>query len=163
MTQLSEMQSKFAAALMQADAPVPADITSHTGARPKKRFNVYRNNIYASLILVLEGRFPVVLGYCFLGVAIGAFAVVNADFLSTLPTREIIENGVSKNVPNFNAAVPIFVISYLPHGVIGITIDDRNLLLTGTVETRAQLAEFDTRISMLFSDTNTINWLTTTE
>ena len=60
MPPLSEMQSKFAAALMQADAPVPADITSHTGARPKKRFNVYRNNIYASLILVLEGRFPVV-------------------------------------------------------------------------------------------------------
>lgn len=51
----------------------------------------------------------------------------------------------------------------LPDGVIGITIDDRNLLLTGTVETRAQLAEFDTRISMLFPDTNTINWLTTTE
>ena len=51
----------------------------------------------------------------------------------------------------------------LPDGVIGITIDDRNLLLTGTVETRAQLAEFDTRINMLFSDTNTINWLTTTE
>jgi len=60
MPPLSEMQSKFAAALMQADAPVPAGITSHTGDRPKKRFNVYRNNIYASLILVLEGRFPVV-------------------------------------------------------------------------------------------------------
>ncbi len=77
-----------------------------------------------NMALFLNGmlRFPIVLGYCFLGVAIGAFAVVNADFISTLPTREIIENGVPKDVPNFNAAVPIFVLSYLPHGVIGLII-----------------------------------------
>lgn len=77
-----------------------------------------------NMALFLNGmlRFPVVLGYCFLGVAIGAFAVIHTDFISTLPTREIIAGGITKSVPNFNAAVPIFVLSYLPHGVIGLII-----------------------------------------
>lgn len=75
-----------------------------------------------NMALFLNGllRFPIVLGYCFMGVAIGAFAHINSSFLSALPTREVIENGVIQHVPNFNTAVPIFVINYLPHGVIGL-------------------------------------------
>lgn len=65
-------------------------------------------------------RFPIVLGYCLLGVAIGAFSKINPDFLGMLPTREVIENGVVQNVPNYNSAVPIFVLEYLPHGFIGL-------------------------------------------
>lgn len=60
MPPLSELQGDFAAAAMNPAAPVPASVTSHTGAPPVKRFNVYRNNIHAGLIAVLEGRFPVV-------------------------------------------------------------------------------------------------------
>jgi SSS family solute:Na+ symporter len=77
-----------------------------------------------NMSLFLNGmlRFPIVLGYCLLGVAIGAFANLNPDFLTSLPTREVFENGIVKNVPNFNSAAPIFVINYLPHGVIGIII-----------------------------------------
>lgn len=77
-----------------------------------------------NMALFLNGllRFPIVLGYCFMGVAVGAFAVVNPDFLASLPTREIIEAGVITQVPNYNMAVPQFVLSYLPHGVIGIVI-----------------------------------------
>jgi SSS family solute:Na+ symporter len=67
-------------------------------------------------------RFPIVLGYCLLGVAIGAFANINGDFLSLLPTREIIENGVIQQVPNYNTAVPFFVLHYLPHGFIGLIV-----------------------------------------
>ena len=67
-------------------------------------------------------RFPIVLGYCLLGVAIGAYANINGDFLSLLPTREIIENGVVQHVPNFNTAVPFFVLHYLPHGFIGLIV-----------------------------------------
>jgi SSS family solute:Na+ symporter len=67
-------------------------------------------------------RFPIVLGYCLLGVAIGAFANINGDFLSLLPTREIIENGMVQQVPNFNTAVPFFVLYYLPHGLIGLIV-----------------------------------------
>ncbi len=72
--------------------------------------------------LFLNGilRFPVVLGYCFLGVAVGAYATLDGAFLSRLPTREVIENGVVEQVPNFNMAVPTFVLEHLPHGVIGL-------------------------------------------
>ncbi len=75
-----------------------------------------------NMALFLNGllRFPVVLGYCFLGVAVGAYATLNGTFLSRLPTREIIENGVVEQVPNFNMAVPTFVLEHLPHGVIGL-------------------------------------------
>ncbi|MGI9383966.1 MAG: HvfC/BufC N-terminal domain-containing protein [Methyloligellaceae bacterium] len=60
MPPLSDNQREFAQSVMDADRPVPAGVTSHLRARPVKRFNVYRNNIYASLIDVLQGRFPVV-------------------------------------------------------------------------------------------------------
>lgn len=60
MQPLNEMQAAFASAVRDADKPVPDPLTSHTGNRPPKRFNVYRNNVHASLISVLEGRFPAV-------------------------------------------------------------------------------------------------------
>ena len=60
MQPLSETQSKFAKAVMNPCATAPAFVTSHSGPRPLKRFNVYRNNIHASLRGVLEGRFPAV-------------------------------------------------------------------------------------------------------
>ncbi|RMD97086.1 MAG: hypothetical protein D6814_10215 [Calditrichaeota bacterium] len=63
-----------------------------------------------------------VLAYCFLGVAIGAFAALHPNFLSILPTREVMNGGVVQHLPNYNSAVPIFVLKYLPHGVIGIII-----------------------------------------
>ncbi len=76
----------------------------------------------AKMALFLNGllRFPVVMLYCFMGVAIGAFATVNSEFISQLPTREVVQDGVVQLVPNFNTAVPVFVLNYLPHGVIGL-------------------------------------------
>ncbi len=76
----------------------------------------------AKMALFLNGllRFPVVMLYCFMGVAIGAFAMVNSEFISQLPTREVVQDGVARLVPNFNTAVPVFVLNYLPHGVIGL-------------------------------------------
>jgi len=75
-----------------------------------------------NMALFMNGlvRFPIVLGYCFMGVAVGAFATLNTGFLASLPTREVIEAGVVSHVPNFNMAVPTFVLGYLPHGVIGL-------------------------------------------
>lgn len=60
MPPLSDSQRDFAQSVMDADRPVPAGITSHLRARPVKRFNVYRNNVYSSLIDVLQACFPVV-------------------------------------------------------------------------------------------------------
>ncbi len=60
MSRLSETQSGFAHAVLNADAAVPEGVASHLRAQPGKRFGVYRNNVYVSLISVVEGRFPVV-------------------------------------------------------------------------------------------------------
>ncbi len=67
-------------------------------------------------------RFPIVLGYMFLGITISAYAITNADFLGLLPTREVLINGAIEHVPNYNTAVPAFVLHYLPHGIIGLII-----------------------------------------
>ena len=66
--------------------------------------------------LMLNGmmRFPLVLTYCFLGVCIGAYIVKNPEFLTLLDDGE---GGV-----NYNLAVPKFVTSVLPNGVIGLVI-----------------------------------------
>lgn len=80
------------------------------------------HDTYMSLFLNGILRFPVVLGYTFLGVAIGAFAVVNKNFISMLPINESFVNGVIQQAPNYNTAVPVFVVNYLPHGIIGLII-----------------------------------------
>jgi len=77
---------------------------------------------YMSLFLNGLLRFPVVGGYVFLGVAIGAYAAVNTGFIDMLPTRETVVDGLVQTVPNFNTAVPVFVLNYLPHGIIGLII-----------------------------------------
>jgi SSS family transporter len=81
-----------------------------------------KNTDHANLSLFLNGvlRFPIVLAYSLLGVAIGAFAVAHTGFLATLPTREVVTDGVIQHLPNFNAAVPVFVLDYLPNGIIGL-------------------------------------------
>jgi SSS family solute:Na+ symporter len=65
--------------------------------------------------LFLDGimRFPLVLSYCFLGLCLGAYALLHPDFVAGLPVNEI-------NEPNYNLAVPVFVFTYFPHGLIGL-------------------------------------------
>jgi SSS family solute:Na+ symporter len=67
--------------------------------------------------LFLDGmmRFPLVLSYCFLGLCLGAYALLHPDFVSGLPVTEIGE-------PNYNLAVPVFVLKYFPHGLIGLVM-----------------------------------------
>jgi hypothetical protein len=54
------LQRSFTAAVFDAEAEIPATLTGKSGGVPHRRFAVYRNNTYASLIEVLEGRYPVV-------------------------------------------------------------------------------------------------------
>lgn len=56
----SETQGAFARAVRDPGLPVPDGVTGPLRARPAKRFAIYRNNVHANLIAVLEGRFPVV-------------------------------------------------------------------------------------------------------
>lgn len=60
MSALEDLQRSFAAAVFDAEAEIPANLTRKSGGVPRRRFAVYRNNTYASLIEVLEGRYPVV-------------------------------------------------------------------------------------------------------
>lgn len=60
-------------------------------------------------------RFPFVLIYCFVGVAIGAYIIKHPDFLNLLIVK-------GSTTPNYNLVVPAFVLNYLPHGVIGLII-----------------------------------------
>jgi hypothetical protein len=53
-------ETSFAAALLNADRPIPEGITAHNAAVPTRRFAVYRNNVVAGLVKALENRFPVV-------------------------------------------------------------------------------------------------------
>jgi SSS family solute:Na+ symporter len=61
------------------------------------------------------GRFPLVLLYCGLGVAMAAYIQQNPAFLNGLPK---LDNGN----PNMNTLVPVFVLKYLPHGLIGLVV-----------------------------------------
>jgi len=52
------IQDAFAAALLDADLPVPAALTTHAAKIPAKRFAVYRNNVVVGLVDALASRFP---------------------------------------------------------------------------------------------------------
>jgi hypothetical protein len=55
---LAAIQTDFARALFDPDLLPPEAVTAHTGARPQKRFSVYRNNVVVSLINALRTKFP---------------------------------------------------------------------------------------------------------
>lgn len=54
-----EHEGAFARALLDADAAVPESLAARDGSAPSRRFAVYRNNVYKSLIDVLASRYPV--------------------------------------------------------------------------------------------------------
>lgn len=58
--QLNDLQAQFRHALIDISAPTPQDVKSYLTARPDKRFAVYRNNVYSSLIDALSAQFPVI-------------------------------------------------------------------------------------------------------
>ncbi len=69
----------------------------------------------ANMALFLNGilRFPLVLTYCLLGVAIGAYAILHPEFTALLANP-------STGAADYNLAVPAFCVRYLPHGAIGL-------------------------------------------
>jgi SSS family solute:Na+ symporter len=59
-------------------------------------------------------RFPLVLLYCLIGAAIAVFAADDPGFIESLPH--------SDGIPNYNLAVPVYMIQQLPTGVVGIAL-----------------------------------------
>ncbi len=60
MPTLRELQGEFARSVLDPGRAAPEDVTSHTARRPKRRFAVYRNNVYFSLIEALAAQYPAV-------------------------------------------------------------------------------------------------------
>ena len=60
MGERSKLQQDFAAAILSARELCRRSFTRQSGGEPHRRFNVYRNNVYSSLIDVVQARFPVV-------------------------------------------------------------------------------------------------------
>jgi hypothetical protein len=53
-----QREGTFAQAVLDARAAVPTALAGRDGRSPERRFAVYRNNVFASLINLLAGRFP---------------------------------------------------------------------------------------------------------
>jgi len=55
-------------------------------------------------------RFPTVLLYCGMGLLIGTFAIMTPEFLNQIPADRS------------DYMVPVFIVEYLPHGLIGLLV-----------------------------------------
>lgn len=66
--------------------------------------------------LLINGlfRFPLVLLYCMVGVGIAVFATNSPAFVDALP--------VKAGVPEYNLAVPLYMINALPVGLVGLSL-----------------------------------------
>ncbi|REE80558.1 SSS family transporter [Lutibacter oceani] len=67
-------------------------------------------------------RFPVVLIYCLMGLIIGGLITVAPDFLSdiSLTTQKYFPEEFARNGIKADLMIPVFIIKYLPNGLIGI-------------------------------------------
>jgi hypothetical protein len=96
-------QSAFAAALFQPDAPVPAGIVDPAGRVSNKRFNVYRNNVVASLSTALSVGFPVIA------------KLVGDDFFGAMAKVYLRRHPpLSPVMARYGAAFPVFLEHFAP-------------------------------------------------
>lgn len=67
-------------------------------------------------------RFPVVFVYCTIGLIIGGLITLAPDFLNdvALTTQKHFPDEFAKNGLKPDLMIPVFIIKYLPHGLIGI-------------------------------------------
>lgn len=68
-------------------------------------------------VLLFNGllRFPLVLTYCFLGLALAAYAGANPTFTESLPTQ-------ASGQPNYNLVYPVYVLQAFPAGLVGLVM-----------------------------------------
>lgn len=67
-------------------------------------------------------RFPVVLIYCIMGLVIGGLVTLAPDFLQEIAntTQKYFPEEFAKNGIKADLMIPVFIMKYLPHGLIGI-------------------------------------------
>ncbi|MFK7916286.1 MAG: hypothetical protein AB8B93_20400 [Pseudomonadales bacterium] len=76
-----------------------------------------RSDAAAQRVLLLNGllRFPLVLGYCLLGIGLAAFATAHPEFLTELPRT-------AAGAPNFNLVFPAYVLDQFAPGFVGLVM-----------------------------------------
>ena len=98
---LDEAEGVFARAVLDPEAAVPTALT-RKGTTPLRRFGVYRNNVYASLIDVLAARFQVtarLVGETF-------FRAMAREFVHAEPPRSPVLLRYGAGLPDFIAGFP---------------------------------------------------------
>jgi len=111
MPRFTETQEAFAEAVRRADEALPEGVTSHSAGQPARRFNVYRNNFYASLINVLAGRYPVVQRL----VGEEFFRAMAKVYVEQEPPRSAMILAYGGGFPDFLAGFPpVSDVPYLP-------------------------------------------------
>ena len=100
---LNDLQDSFASALLDPAAPMPDAIASPSSLKPVRRFNVYRNNVVASLTDVLKSYFPVVA------------RLVGPDFFQAVAREYIIANlPASPILSRYGTRFPAFIDKFGP-------------------------------------------------
>ena len=105
-------QAAFRAAVFDPDAPVPPGLIDHAGAPAGKRFDVYRNNVVASLVSALADAFPAVRGV----VGAANFAVLAGAYVRAHPPAQPM-------LAEFGGALPGFLASFEPTRSLGYLPD----------------------------------------
>lgn len=108
---LAELQSAFRSAVLGSDDPAPPEITSHSSPHPKRRFEVYRNNVAASLTSTIAARFPVVQRL----VGEEFFQAMALYFVERAPPRSPVLIVYGEGFPSFlETFEPVADLPYLP-------------------------------------------------
>lgn len=110
MKELRDLQSEFADALFDATRAPPRDVTSHTSPMPVRRFNVYRNNVFAGFADILQAYFPVVTRL----VGVEFFRFMAREFILNDPPRSPVLSRLGIRFPDFiRSFEPVHELPYL--------------------------------------------------
>lgn len=102
-TPWTTQQQAFAVALLDPDAAAPPFLHARDGANLADRFDIYRNNVHASLIEALQAAFPV----CTRLVGADSFRALSREFL-----RQHLPDGAALH--DYGSQLPHFIRAYEP-------------------------------------------------
>lgn len=104
------MNPAFAAALLDPDIAIPAEVTGPDGGPATRRYGVYRNNVVVSLMEALRGSFPSVLAI----MGEENFARAARNFVASHPPRSAMMQRYGEEFANFlDAFSPLRSAPYL--------------------------------------------------